>query len=417
MIPNGILTETCYTALTIESPMMFGDDRKDQDRAKWDGPGQVACVCDGVSSSPNSAEAAALVAQLAPALFNGDTNERLAMLCDLLMIQRHQCEDNNTVFFPDDTSPAMQDILRRVVQQKRASSFQTTMVAAQFFTDCQEKEVLANVRKCGDSAFLACTPHGQLLTSSLAFPSNLRNKQEIPDIETGSFCRAKTITFGPGDEILIKVEGLLREYRGLAEQAEIKLEHAHNWLVCTPVHGCHDNDKIHKKTLSDLQILSLRPNDKLLVPRYLYGTQLTCQGRPYYVLCYSSAIRPIFAMESLASITSFRKNSSSTNVLPDHFYRKCFDSFQDRFPLQTNFILCSDGFYSGFSNWQQLWTWLQENVVGLNENSHKEAILEQLHADLHTKSSDDDISFIWVRPNIQSRPNLAGGSSICQQKS
>jgi len=414
--PDNISTTAGYTALTIVSPLMFGDDSKDQDRALWDGPGQVGCVCDGVSSSPDSAEAAKLVTLLVPAIFNGNANERLTMLCDLLMIRRLECQNNNTVFFPDNTSPEMQDILRRVVQQKRTGSFQTTMVAARFNTDEQEKIVLVDVRKCGDSAFFAFTPQGQLLTSSLAFPSNLQNNKEHPGIETDSSTCSKNITFGPGDEILIRVEGPLCEYRSLAEQAEIKAEHTRNWLVCSPVDGCRDNDKARNENLLDLQVLSLKPGDRLLVPRYLYGTQLTCQSRQYRVLRYSSAIRPILAAESLASIINFSKRGASTMVLPDHFYRSCFDSFQDSFPLQTHFILCSDGFYSSFSNWQQLWTWLQENVVGLNDNSQREVILEQLHADLHAKSSDDDISFVWVQPNIQSQPDAEGGDSLCQQK-
>ena len=46
MTPNDISTITGYTALTVVSPLMYGDDRKDQDRALWYGPGQIACVCD-----------------------------------------------------------------------------------------------------------------------------------------------------------------------------------------------------------------------------------------------------------------------------------------------------------------------------------------------------------------------------------
>lgn len=178
-----------------------------------------------------------------------------------------------------------------------------------------------------------------------------------------------------------------------------------------------NNDKARTENLLELQVLSLKPTDRLLVPTYLYGTQLTCQGRQYRVLRYSSAIRPILATESLASIVSFNKHGSSTMVLPDHFYCDCFDSFQDSFPLQTHFILCSDGFYSCFSDWQQLWIWLQENATGLNDNNQREAILEQLHANLHAKSSDDDISFVWVQPNIQTQTKTEGGDELCQQKS
>lgn len=393
--PDNISSTAGYTALTIVSPLMFGDDSKDQDRACWDGLGQVGCVCDGVSSSPDSAEAARLVTLFAPALFNGNTHERLAMLCDLLMIQRRQCQDSDTVSFPEGTTPAMQDILRKVVKQKRADSFQTTVIAARFITE--EKVVLADVIKCGDSAFFAFTKQGQLLTSSLAFPSNLRSDKEQNETPSA----AKNIYFGPGDEILIRIEGQLCQYPDLADQAEIRAEHTKNWLVCAPVDGSDDDDKTRSENLLELKVLSLRSTDRLLVPRYLYGNELTCRNREYRSLRYSSAIRPVFTAESLASIIRFAKRGSSTLVLPDHFYCDCFDSFQDSFPLQTQFILCSDGFYSCFSNWQQLWTWLQENAVGLNDDNQRETILKQLHADLHAKSSDDDISFIWVQPNTE----------------
>ena len=70
MTLNNIAATRGYTALTVVSPMMFGDDRKDQDRALWYGPGRIACVCDGVSSSPDSGKAAELVTLMAPVLFN-----------------------------------------------------------------------------------------------------------------------------------------------------------------------------------------------------------------------------------------------------------------------------------------------------------------------------------------------------------
>ena len=164
-----------YSALTVVSPMMDGDEKKDQDRARWYGPDQVGCVCDGVTSSPNSTDAAILATLFAPALFNGDCKNRLGMLSDLLMARRRECQASD-ISFDDDTSPAMRDMLRRVAKQKRAISFQTTLVAARFVN--RKKVVLAQVCKCGDSAFFAFSPQGQLLTSSLAFPSNLRDQKD-----------------------------------------------------------------------------------------------------------------------------------------------------------------------------------------------------------------------------------------------
>ena len=86
-----------------------------------------------------------------------------------------------------DTPQAMRDILRRVVQRKRAKSFQTTIIAA-------------HVLKCGDSAFFAFSPEGQLLTSSLAFSTDSQDSKESSDTKHDSSFVPKHIAFGPGDE-------------------------------------------------------------------------------------------------------------------------------------------------------------------------------------------------------------------------
>ena len=99
-----------YDALVVVSPMRLGDDQKNQDRACWRRPGRVAAVCDGVSSSPNAAEAAALVTSLIPAVFQGDMHERLNMLSDALMLDRQEHRDAPIVF-AEGTPPALRQLL------------------------------------------------------------------------------------------------------------------------------------------------------------------------------------------------------------------------------------------------------------------------------------------------------------------
>jgi serine/threonine protein phosphatase PrpC len=164
------------------------------------------------------------------------------------------------------------------------------------------------------------------------------------------------------------------------------------------VDSCHNSNGEDNQSLSELNVLSLKHGDRLLVPQYLYGRQLKSEGLQYRILRYSSTIRPVFSGNSVASTSSFDEHGSVTMVLPDHFYCGNFDCFKDRFPAGTNFILCSDGFYGSFSDWQQLWAWLQENAKGLVEDNKRKAILEQLHVTLNAKGGDDDISFIWVQP-------------------
>jgi serine/threonine protein phosphatase PrpC len=86
-------------------------------------------------------------------------------------------------------------------------------------------------------------------------------------------------------------------------------------------------------------------------------------------------------------------------VLPDHFYDGLVESYQDHFPLGTNFVLCSDGFYNCFSETGDMWQWLTEHSRALSNMEEKELVLQQLHNQLDKKRGDDDISFIWTFPS------------------
>jgi len=344
------------------------------------------------------------------------------MLCDLLMAHRHECQQNNIVF-SKDTPKVMRDMLAKVVQEKRAMSFQTTIIAAQFISSI--KGITANIIKCGDSAFFSCSPEGELLTSSLAVSTNGQSLDEpIEEKQLYSF-ESKRIAFGPEDEILVRVESRLSQCQSIAEKSGIENKHWENWLVCAPVDACKAGNPNRHATLSERRSLILKPSDLLLVPRFLYGTQLTSQGQRYQVIRYSSTIRPVISTKTPTVTNSFNDHNPTTMVLPDHFYRGCYDLFQDQFPPQTHFVLCSDGFYGSFPGWQQLWTWLQENADRLRNDEEREAILQELHADLHARGSDDDISFIWVRPknSLLTKPaknhwlqKQKGRKKSCQQK-
>ena len=386
-----------YKALTVVSPATLGGEVKNQDRALWHESSQTAGLCDGVTSSPNSSQAAELVTTVIPALFAGDTSERLAMMCDILMAQRRECIKNRNILFPENATENMQNMLLRVIYQKLSVSFQTTMVAARFMSD--EKEVNVHVIIFGDSAFFAFSPNGQLLTSSLDFPNSPHDTQILPNLVSTSSIVKRLFRFSPGDQILVRIEGPLSNFSDLAEQTDILNEHLCNWIVCAPVDSCKDRKSICEHNMTCLRTLYLTSSDRLLIPKYLYGTLLTNGGRSYRVLRYSSTIRPIHSVKNAIATNGFQHRGSATAVLPDHFYNNSFDSFHDRFPLRSHFLLCSDGFYSSFDSWQELWNWLQKNKFELHHNDVTEVILRQLHDDLHAKSGDDDISFIWVQPN------------------
>jgi len=397
-----------YAAIKVVSPKTWDGEKKDQDRARWFEPGQIACVGDGVSSSPNSAKAAEIITQFAPSLFCGNLNDRLEMLCDVLMAQRQECQLQTEINVPEGTPESMRQMLQRVVQSKKAVSFQSTMIAAQFATD--ERTVFARVIKCGDSALFAFSPDGDLLTSSLSAGSLSQPTKESTHISGN----AKAILFGPGREILVRINGPLSEHRGLAEQAGIGPEHERNWIVCSPVDSCWHSET-DMQNLLEVEPIVLQWNDRLLIPRYLYGQGLTCNGHQYRVLSYSSAIKRISRPGESRVHPGLTDGGSTTLVLPDHFYTGSYECYRDSFPRQTHFLLCSDGFYGAFSNWSELYEWLNENASELSTESMRETILEQLHERLNARKGDDDISFIWVRPR---QVNLTGkevdyGSGCC----
>ena len=391
---SGNLAYNKYTALTIVSPMRFGEHKKDQDRARWYEPGQTACICDGVSSSPSSQQAADMVTSFIPILLNGNVFKKFTLLCDLLTAYRQELQQSREIVLPKDTPPSMQPMLGKVIQQKLAASFQTTVVAARFSS--HEQKVVAQVIICGDSAFFAFSPVGELLSSSLKFTANSTQKDSAARPDPSS--PRNNTTFGPGSEILVRVEGPLSKHIASAANTGVSPEHRKNWLVCSVVDGCRDGDGACPQNLSQLKTFTLRYGDLLLVPRYLYGTQLTSENRQYRVMKYSSTIRPLPTPDPAVPTNQFGVHGSATRVLPDHFYGGFYDSYQDTLPAETQFVLCSDGFYSCFTGGHELWSWLAENADRLKHQEVKETVLSELHQHLYNQNGDDDISFVWVKP-------------------
>ena len=58
-----------YTAITVISPLVDGTEKKDQDRAQWYEPGQIAALSDGVTTSLYSQNAAEIVTLFIPSIF------------------------------------------------------------------------------------------------------------------------------------------------------------------------------------------------------------------------------------------------------------------------------------------------------------------------------------------------------------
>jgi hypothetical protein len=378
------ITADPYGATTVVSPMMFGEESKDQDRARWHEPGLVACVCDGVTSSPRAAQAAELVTSFVPVLFDGDVGGKLRTICDLLVAHRREFE-TAALALPDETPEPMRLMLQAVFRQKQSQSFQTTLVALRLRPG--RLDVGVDILRCGDSAYLAFSGDGELLHSSLASPPEIGNYGRRTSASPGW-------RFGPGDQILVQLEGSLDHHKKAAVNAGVDERYLKNWLICTPVHGCQSESSGTPQSAP----LVVGPQDRLLVPRYLYGRQLESQGQEYRCLDYSSAIRIVPTTPPIVRADGIEHLGSVTAVLPDHAGSGCYDHVEDRFPLGTHFVLCSDGFYSAFATTAELWAWLQENREVLAKIQEREPTLTELHHWLHEKGGDDDLSFVWMYP-------------------
>jgi hypothetical protein len=389
------LPELLYQAIKMVSPMMFGEEQKDQDRARFIGPGLVGIVCDGVTSSPRSGNAAELVTSFAPILFEGDAHERLRTVCDLLMAYREEFQTAHLAV-PGDMPEAMQTMLREVLRDKQATSYQTTIVAVRLRPG--KSDVGVDILRCGDSAIFAFSGDGELLHSSLTHPSGHEVNRHHPFLSDG-------LRFGPGDQILVRVEGPLDDHESVAMNSGIHERHFRNWLVCTPVDA---PSGVETAGSTPSGVLVIAPGDQLLVPKYLYGRQLTSPGHKYRCLDYSSTIRIVPTSPPGVLADGIEHRSSVTTVLPDHFYSGHYDSIEDRFPCGTHFVLCSDGFYSAFATASGLWAWLQESRDAIGDAQEREKKLRDLHERLHAKGGDDDMSFVWMYPTPAAAPAREG---------
>lgn len=102
----------------------------------------------------------------------------------------------------------------------------------------------------------------------------------------------------------------------------------------------------------------------------------------------------------------FRHDSSSVAVLPD-----CYDEESghalpgfEGYAEDVQLLLCSDGFYDGFTNFKEIRGWLNEHRAELTDSALREKCLSELHGNLRRKKEDDDISFIWLRPGETTPP-------------
>jgi hypothetical protein len=384
-----------YSALIILSPACLGGEEKNQDRAGWYSRDLVAALADGVTASPYASTGAELMVKGSPVLFKGDAKERLGVLCDLLHALRDQAQHDG-IDTPPAANPALRKILEEVAREKLAVSHQTTLVA--ICLRPTKGAVVVDGIFCGDSAFFAFAPEGNLLTSSMGLPANTAQKEGhqawLPGI-----ARPDVVEFGPGDEVLARVIGDASQHPDLARETGIPKGSAGNWLVCLPLDRCRDEADSSIQPGKSPRHTMLRPGDLLLVPRYLVSFSGNPGPRRYCRVQYSRNIRTAAGASCPVSDASFACKGAATAVLPDHFPGGRWTAFHERFERDVHFVLASDGFYGCFRHSRELWAWLEDHQEVLQEESGRLKAMQDLHRRLADTSGDDDISFVWVRPN------------------
>lgn len=375
-----------FAAITIVSPACFGDESKDQDRARWFGCSHIASLCDGVSSSPHAAEAAELVTSLSPMLLRGDIKERLYALNDVLIARRLEAQQS-TIHLSTDRSEAMQQMLLETAREHLSHSFQTTLVVASFVTS--DSCVIVEVLRCGDSMLFAFSPEGELLVSSPKLDGSTNSKESI-----GNPYEEK-IRFGPGDQLLVKIIGKASDESQFVKQSGIPPIHADKWLICCPLDRC-GNQSLKTSLVNNEPHWALDKDEILLVPNFLVEEIALPENQSYGRVLYSTVIKRV---EASTPTIKFNNKGTVTAVIPDHIHSQQWVHQQDRFPSDTHYVLASDGFYGSFDSATDLWAWLVENEAQFRNANEKLQVMNELHTKLHSKSGDDDISFIWVYPS------------------
>lgn len=380
-------TDDTFEALTVVSPLVDDGEEKNQDRALWFPHAAVATVCDGTSSSPRSAEAAELVVNLSPMLFGGDIEERLRGICRLLILRRAAAQREPVKLSPG-RPPAMQTLMANLARERMSSSHQTTMVSASFTV--VGDQLSAEIVRCGDSALFAYSPTGELLLSSP--PINAADERESHNLPTGDLN-----TFGPGDELLVRILGNLSNLPAIASRSGVRAQSASHWLVCVPLDRCECGNATLRSRCDTLPLM-LHPGTLLLAPSYNLERHASVQDAVYRRLRFAAAIRAVQPDDPVqeAPAVVFGGKSNLTAVLPEHVLRGRWVHRTEIVPMGTHFILASDGFYGAFDSPSEQWQWLVCNRKRLSDHGSREQALQELHARLRGRDGDDDISFIWM---------------------
>jgi serine/threonine protein phosphatase PrpC len=219
-----------YDWVIVVSPGKEDGEYKAQDRASAhiieDGARkkQMAIVCDGLSQSPNSAEAAEYVSDNLNRLYEEDGLGAVATG----LLEKRAAFVNMPLRLDDMDSPVLKGMFEEIVRDKRATSHQTTFIAACLEMSCRSAPDRIGVRilGCGDSAAFIFTAGGKLLYNNLG----LRDEHDplvhlspiteaLPDSydERASRILAHALACQEGMQVLLCSDGLYDTFATFAE--------------------------------------------------------------------------------------------------------------------------------------------------------------------------------------------------------
>lgn len=365
-----------YDAIVGVSPMIECGEAKDQDRAVWFSKSQTAGLSDGLSSSSESRIAAEIVTEFSPALYVGSPESNFRAVNDLLIAKREE-KMARGINVSSHLPEHMKEMLLDTAQQKLAESYQTTFVSVKL--EAGSDTVKMKGFRCGDSQLLVFSSSGKFLTSSPQISQDSKSKHK------------KGIMFRPGDEILARVECNLNEYSDILDNIEIEKEYRKNWLVCSPVDQCR------KASSESGELIRIGPGDKIIVPKYLAGGAMRVGKNGYVSIPFSRTVKLIPSKRSFRTSSKFH-SGSTTEALPDHFYTGQWVYIEDEFPIDTHFVIASDGFTECFGSPVEIWQWLNRYKSYLADTRKKMLLLKRLHLIRRKRIGDDDISFVWMFP-------------------
>jgi serine/threonine protein phosphatase PrpC len=114
---------------------------------------------------------------------------------------------------------------------------------------------------------------------------------------------------------------------------------------------------------------------------------------------------------NLAKSSDWKEKSVVTDSLPDAVDRVIWRDFTLRdsdddlkerqfLPPHAEFLMATDGFYSAFTDFAEVTEWLRANRQKFQAEDSRDQLFHNLHEMLALTSGDDDISFIWITPEL-----------------